>query len=245
MEEYIFELLKEIGAEFKGTAKIWYALGLFLGWRIWVISKREQVQEWVMSRLDNKTKHLAQSDLFKNALFFSHGIYRNRIKQLRFGKDRVKTEVFQLIFEKKLNSDIEVCEKFLREKNFNKMTKSELIVSLLDVIEQITSSSDAAIMSALIEKHGKDKGRKLFEFVMAHEEGFIAKRLDRLNILLQVVNKNLQFSPVYHTNTERVDNFLFTVNQILHIAIFDAQKMFEGFNGEIRRIVETGSKEPT
>jgi len=138
--------------------------------------------------------------------------------------------------EAKLTSDYDTVKDFLAL-DIAEMPVWELIDRMKGLVNEIVENSDIAIMSAFEKQYGHRTAHQLFDFVMNDQDGFRAKRADRVNMLFQVCEIYIRNSPIHRNNYERVFTFVTSLNIAIYFAVYNAEVSFEAFNGQIAKII--------
>ena len=195
-----------------------------------------------------KAKAEAKKKLFESIV--NHSLLRSKEKYLRivynfsFGTADLDI-LFKLLLNNKINTIITNTEKFIGNNKDKDLNRNELIKMLNNLTTEIISCYEAKFLVGITEilydnaklNNAPDDALKCIPFY--------AKQL--YNMVLQGFNsyhnkniewifgfiENLSDTEIFEENEEIVKQYLDSIKFALKISLFDAEKVFRNFNGNL------------
>ncbi len=178
-------------------------------------------------RVENKT------NLLNKRFFHSLAFYKTLINSIKF-IDKHKTDVFIIILNNKIETVVEMVKKFIVEIDINdRETLISFNEKLITNIENVITLYEERILAALVRKYGVDKGECIYTF--AYVNGFKPYHEKNIEFIINVINGMV----VKNNNKIQILSFYVDILGVaLDIAIADINKVFNKFNGQIKKIIE-------
>ncbi len=168
-------------------------------------------------------------------LFFQKKLFLAQVKRVKFNSG-VKTEVFRVLLEEKVNAVIDTAysELKLKYRKLKTAHPAEVAAELLSILDLITERFESALSARYISMYGVFAGKQVFDYVYLNmvkpfnDVAFdsIEKRIHRLQFS---VSKN--YDDILRT-------FLTKLQDAADDAVIDCEADFNDANGHIDELVK-------
>jgi len=201
---------------------------------------RDPISFWLKKRVYKiRTVEIINHPIFKQKILLEHKI--NSV----FFEDKIKTDILKIFHKTKINTDVDILQKFVSSAEYKNPD-----FSILSVCCQITADAERIfnenIRTKLIEycktqdvPNDKVEGcaSEILDFVMNSKGGFLEQRMKRVEMIFESAEL-IESSPIYDNNYEKTFQFLDVLKIVLSNAVMKIERMFQSFNGTFASIVE-------
>ncbi len=208
---------------------------LFVLLGLFIVGKR-LIPGKILQKFNSLTsKRRKRNKIKKHPLFKESDFYLTKINDFDFG-DKDRDFIFKTIIRLKIKSIIEITgciiKTLLFKKFIQKLTPEAIASCLLKEIQKIVSDYNEKIKFAFINKY-QEYGEAIFNLVMNDKKkGFNTYHDDSVKSI-QTILTIIKESELFDCNYERVILFLDSIFISLKRAVFDIERMYKLFNGEL------------
>lgn len=187
----------------------------------------------------NKVKKASQ--LLNHDIFIMKDEYMKLAKEKMFGDD-LRDYLFRTILIQKINSIHDIALQMSKNHDIKNMTKHQVEAFLKDSTREMVDLYNIRISKKYWERFG-NKGNDVFEMVMnrvcssdSHAVGFNRWHKPTIDRIIKII-EYISYADIFDNNFERIYMFYFELIAGMSSALFDAEKTFNSFNGELQLMV--------
>ena len=196
---------------------------------------------WVLraniSKMPLWPRKRGKASLLQHDFFTNYYSLKNTINLFATGNKEL-TEIFKIITSHKLEVVHFQTKEFIERENWRTINNQDLQHKIFHLLKSVISGYNKKILEDLQNKFGKNKGQKVYDYVMnAQGIGFNHWHSVNVKHIKHMVVSILRAN-VIKGSCHKMQIILYELLFGLHSGIIDAEKAFFLFNGELEAILK-------